>query len=418
MLLSHPTGNANVRHAALALAEAGLLEEFWTCVEWNPDSWKARLAPPRLRRELERRMFPAAVRARARSFPWREWGRLISSRVGLGVLARHERGVFSLDAIYQDLDRRVARRARTLGAAGLLRGVYAYEDGAEDSFAAARELGLARFYDLPIGYWRSAQAIYREEAARLPEWAATLDGIRDSEQKLARKEREITGASRILVASRFTEGTLATCPGERGPVDVIPYGAPDRGWADPAPPAAPGRLRAIFVGALTQRKGVSYLLEAVARLAPRVELTLVGARLDVPCAPLDAALRTHRWIPSLTHHEVLEEMRRHDVLVFPSLFEGFGLVILEALACGLPVIATPHTGGPDVLTEGEDGFVTPVRDVDALAGALETLLSSPARLAEMKAAALAKARALTWEKYRRGVERAVRAGLESQGTLC
>ena len=416
LLLSHPLGNANVRHAALALAEAGLLEEFWTCVEWNPDSWKARLAPPRLRRELERRTFPVKVRDHTRAFPWREWGRLLSSRLGLSALTRHEAGVFSMDAICQDLDRRVARRTRVLAAGGLLSGVYAYEDGAEATFTVAREIGLARFYDLPIGYWRAAQAIYREEAARQPEWAATLDGIRDSEAKLARKEREITGATVILVASRFTESTLSACPGEKGPVEVIPYGAPDRGWADPAPPAAPnGRLRAIFVGALTQRKGVSYLLDAVARLAPRVELTLIGARLNAPCEPLDIALRAHRWIPSLTHHEVLEEMRRHDVLVFPSLFEGFGLVILEALACGLPVIATPHTGGPDVLTEGEDGFVTPVRDVDALAGALETLLASPARLAEMKAAALAKARCLTWEKYRRGVERAVRAGLEGAG---
>ena len=140
-----------------------------------------------------------------------------------------------------------------------------------------------------------------------------------------------------------------------------------------------------------------------------MELTLVGARPAVPCAALDEALRRHRWFPDLSNADVLREMRRSDVLLFPSLCEGFGLVILEALACGLPVISTPHTGAPDVLTDGVDGFIVPIRSAGAIAEKLELLLASPPLLAAMQHAAAAKARALSWEKYRAAIARLVQA---------
>ncbi len=190
----------------------------------------------------------------------------------------------------------------------------------------------------------------------------------------------------------------------RAPVHVVPYGAPPVP-ADLPPPAArtgSGPLRVLFAGSLGQRKGLSYLLDAVRRLGPaRVELTLLGDKTVEGCAPLDAAVRAHRWIPTLPHAEVLAEMARQDVLVFPSLFEGFGLVILEAMSRGLPVIATAHTAGPDVIDDGVDGFLVPIRSAEAIAEKLELLLARPALLTAMKHAARRKAATLGWEAYRR-----------------
>ncbi len=104
-------------------------------------------------------------------------------------------------------------------------------------------------------------------------------------------------------------------------------------------------------------------------------------------------------------------MRAHDVLVFPSLFEGFGLVVTEALSQGTPVITTPHTCGPDVLTDGEDGFIVPIRDAQAIAEKLELLHRDRERLAAMSIAARKKAETLTWESYRRGIVAVVRETL-------
>ena len=164
----------------------------------------------------------------------------------------------------------------------------------------------------------------------------------------------------------------------------------------------------MFAGSLGQRKGLSYLLEAVAGLGRHVELTLLGLPTARGCAPLDAALRAHRWVPSLPHAGVLEEMGRQDVLVFPSLFEGFGLVLLEAMSRGTTVITTAHTAGPDVLTEGTDGFIVPVRSAVAIAEKLEGLVREPERVRAMGEAARRKAAACSWEAYRRGVVAAVR----------
>jgi glycosyltransferase involved in cell wall biosynthesis len=96
-------------------------------------------------------------------------------------------------------------------------------------------------------------------------------------------------------------------------------------------------------------------------------------------------------------------MRRHDVLVFSSLFEGFGLVVTEALSQGLPVITTPHTCGPDILEDGVDGFIVPIRNPEAIAEKLEHLASDRSLLAEMSQAALKKARILSWAEYRRRI---------------
>jgi glycosyltransferase involved in cell wall biosynthesis len=96
-------------------------------------------------------------------------------------------------------------------------------------------------------------------------------------------------------------------------------------------------------------------------------------------------------------------MREHDVLVLPSLFEGVGLVILEAMAQGIPVITTPHTAGPDVITDGADGFIVPIRAPAEIAARLEKLRSDAARAEAMGGAARATAERWTWARYRAGL---------------
>jgi len=83
ILLSHPTANQNVRQAALAFAENGLLSEFWTCLHWKDDGFFDRYCPTRVRRELRRRSFSNQLEPFIRTLPWREAGRLLSQQLGL-----------------------------------------------------------------------------------------------------------------------------------------------------------------------------------------------------------------------------------------------------------------------------------------------------------------------------------------------
>lgn len=396
ILLSHPTANQNVRQTALALAEAGLLAEFWTCISWKEDGILDRVASlaPHVLNELRRRSFARELEPFIRTSSWREWGRLLAGQLRLNFLTSDESAVFSMESVYHSLDRHVAKR---LPSVPKLKAVYAYDGGALETFRAAKKLGIKCIYEHPIVHWRKVKELQLEEAMRHPQSRPTLLALHASEEKFARKDEEIALADFIITPSEFSRASLALAPNLNAPIRVIPYGAPAVAQKEISNPG--GRLRALFVGALSQAKGISYLLEAVTRLQSKVELTLVGHRMsaDVPDRQL---LDQHRWIRSLSHDGLLAEMGRHDVLILPSLHEGFGLVILEAMAQGAPVITTDHTAGRDIIEDGVDGFIIPIRSAEAIADKLELLAQDRERLMPMKAAAKRKAQSRGWESYR------------------
>jgi len=408
ILSAHPTGNATVRYATQGFVDAGLLTEHWTCASWDPAWPFARFVPGPLQRQLERRAMPPAVRPFIRHHAWRELGRMLSSQLGWAYPGRHEHGPVSIYAVYRDLDRRVARRLREGRG---VRAVYAFEDSAAATFAAARELGIKTIYDQPIGYWRAAHKIYNEEAEREPAWASTMSGILDSEEKLALKDVEIELADVVIAASTFTRDTIALAPRCTAPIHVIPYGSPPPIAGEPARRPTDAPLRALFVGSLGQRKGLSYMFDAVAQMRGAVELTLIGHKVVPDCTPLNAAVARHRWIPTLPHAQVLREMAEHDLLLFPSLFEGFGLVILESMAQGLPVLTTPQTAGPDLITDGQDGFIVPMRSATAIAQKLDLLVRDRSLLSSLKMAARASAAQRTWTSYQQLLLQAIRSAL-------
>lgn len=393
ILLSHPTGNANVRAAAEAFYAAGWLSAFHTGLGWPAYPW----LPPMLQRRGIR--LPSQ---QLKLHPRLELVRLLASRVGLSALTRHETGAFCVDRVYHQVDAAVAvalRHAVARSQAPSL--VYAYEDGALATFEEAQKHGIKAVYELPIGYWRFARRLFTEEADRRPAWAPTLDGLADSPSKLARKDAELALAQQIVVPSTFVQRTLTECPSSQHlPVAVLPYGCPP---PLPRPPKRPqeGPLRVLFVGGLSQRKGLADLLDAAQLLGPTILLTLIGRPIGGACEPLQRALAQHRWLGSLPRSAVLAEMRTHHVLVLPSLFEGLPLVIGEALAQGLPVIATSHAAADELIVHGKEGFVVPIRSPERLAVHLAQLAAQRELLQAMAEAALRRAAGWTWLDYRK-----------------
>ena len=407
ILHAHPMGNTFARELAKGLVESGLLTEHWTALDYPERETWLRWLPVSARRQMQRRRLPDEVKPFTRLRPWMELGRLFGPRLGRGDWSAHEHGRFSVDRVFHDLDRRIARR---LTERKDVRGVYLYEDGAAESFAVARELGVRTFYDLPIGYWRVARRLLSEEAQLSPEWAETLEGVSDSDAKLARKDQELALADTVFVASSFTQQTLSEFPGVLPEVVVAPYGAPTpTANVSPSVRHPDDPLKVLFVGSLGQRKGLRYLLEAMDSLKGQggFNLTLIGTLPGARCDPLRRAVRHHRYIPSLPHAEILGEMRRHHVLVLPSLFEGFGLVLTEAMANGLPIIATPHTAAPDLIENGKEGFLVPIRSTEEIATRLTELRSDETKRQGMAEAALRRSAEQTWRHYRSTISQAI-----------
>ena len=409
VIVSHPTGNANVSAVVSALHESELLAAFFTCIAWRPDSTLAKLTPGALRSTLERRARVQLPQELLRTRPFRELVRNAYLRAGKKGRIADSRHPFSIDGVYRDLDKYVAHSLKRYAG---LRAVYAYEDGALHQFRRAKSLGTHCIYDLPIGYWRANRKISTEEAELQPAWKGTLNALADSDAKCALKDEELQLADTVIVPSTFVKDTLELFPGKIGKVIVNPFGVPANVSAAREVTRLHEPLRVLYVGSLTQRKGISYLFEAIEKAGDAVTLTVIGRKVG-QSELLDKYCAKHRWVASLPHHEILAEMRRHDVFVFPSLFEGLALVTGEAISQGLPVITTPNSGGTDILRDGVDGFIVPIRDAEAIAARLLQFHGDRALLKHMSDSARERASQLDWRGCK---ERTVRAVRDAIGT--
>ena len=410
LLLSHPAGNQNVRAMLDALQAAGMLGRFATTVAADEHSPLLKLIPAGARREWLRRRFDVP-RDKVLHHPWRELSRVACSALGLRSALRHEQGFASTDAIIRDFDRFVAHALPRRVSRDSLHAVYAYEDGALDTFRAARTLGLKRVYDLPIAYWELGRRLQQEEAERLPAWAPTLGGgLLDSPAKLERKTQELELADLVVVASHFVRDSLPASAAQKAIV-MSPFGSPPvwtGGWSDAA--LDPGRpMRVLFAGSMGQRKGLGDLLQAMRLLGgENIELVVMGS----PMADLDFYRREYAGFThekGRPHAEVLALMRSCDVFCLPSIVEGRALVMQEAMSQGLPVVITPNTGGADLVVEGETGFLVPIRSPEQIAARLAWLNQHRPELVAMKDKAAQHAAGYSWQRYGEVVVDAIRA---------
>jgi glycosyltransferase involved in cell wall biosynthesis len=265
--------------------------------------------------------------------------------------------------------------------------VYAYEDGALRTFRKARSRGIACVWDLPLPHWATLDRTWRGEFAR---WPGAMGGSPgEPDWKRRRKDEELALADVVSVASRFTRHSLEAI-GCTKPIVEVPYGFPVDSFR-PKPRALDGPFTVLAVGTQDLRKGTPYLLEAWRRAGPRdARLRLVG-----PMRLTDAFLAPYRGtfehVPHLPRSVLEAEYQGADLLVFPTLGDGFGLVVQEAMCCATPVLTTPCGGGPECIDDGVEGWIVTPRDADALAERLRWAAANRDRLGVMGRAARRRA---------------------------
>lgn len=390
IVISHPTGNENTRHAVLALYKSEMLKVFITCVACLPGNIFDKLSGVPGLSEFKKRSFDVCLGKFIKSYPFRELLRLLKRKITFIPTV-------TVDDVYHHIDRKVRAYIRKHH----VDGVYAYDDGALETFRYAKKKGMKCFFDLPIVHWRCYQSLLTDEAKKNPEWAETLGVFGDSKEKLMRKDEELQLADCVFVASSFTkESILKYYPYElSSPIKVIPYGFPnvyeERTYDD----NTHRKLKFLFVGRLSQSKGLSYMFEAIDHFSDEIELTIVGYNSYPNCIILQEYLKKHKYVGTLTHDNVLKEMRNADVLIFPSLFEGFGMVVTEAMSQGTPVIASNRTCAIDFIRNGENGWLVEAGSVKALIAAIKDILArkDKLRLIGQEAAKTAKLR--PWDIY-------------------
>jgi alpha-maltose-1-phosphate synthase len=390
ILFGHPTGGPFSYNAALAHFEMGRLEAF--CVPWMPSEsllvCLEKVSPllPGIQR-LSRRSFPKLASAPKCQGRVAEWHRLFIRAIRLG----DEKLAYEAnDWLMRTMKRESSRPA--------VRAVHAYEDCSLWQFTEAKRLGKACIYDMPIAYYGAWKKIEVKLLAEFADWLPAGGLTSHRYVRPAQKLEELELADLTMVPTKFAERTIREIYPDKA-LSLAPYGVDCEFWAPAPRMRSSGPLRFINAGQLSIRKGIPSLLNAWEKAAlGDAELELVGP-WQLSQAKLAELPHGVTWLPACSPVVLRERYRAADVFVFPSFFEGFGLVLLEAMACGLPAIASDATAGPDIGL-GTCGRVVSAGNVDELVEAFRWFDQHRDDIPMLGRAARTNATGCTWEHYR------------------
>jgi glycosyltransferase involved in cell wall biosynthesis len=370
VISGHPTGNPNSHHAALAWHERGRLLKF--CTPWFPSQQELNLIGrvPGLReqaRRLSRRRFEALSDVPMRQDKLGEMARILRGRAGWsGPEVTQEANQWLMQVMSDE-----CRDARVTA-------VHSFEDCSVGQFREAQHLGKACIYDMPTCHWKFWERQHQLLCARYADWIRSQDAVFALNASREQKDEELGLADVVLAPSTFVKRTLEEAGGKN--IRVCRYGVDREFWSpaagggeetkrtkdqkmkgqpdggdsllvtgDSQPAARP--LRFIYAGQCSLRKGIPFLLEVWEKAGLRdAELTLVGS-WKLAGLKLQQLPRGVSHVGPVSAERLRELYRQSDVFLFPSFGDGFGLVMLEALAAGLRVMASDTSGGPDLAAQ-------------------------------------------------------------------
>lgn len=219
------------------------------------------------------------------------------------------------------------------------------------------------------------------------------------------KQQALEAADYILSLSSFATRSLTSNGIDRDRIYEVNLGI-DTVHFCPDEKPGDGRFRLLFVGTITHRKGLTILLNVFQQLAlPNAELILVGPESDA-ASLLASCTGNIRHIPFLHHDELVTYYQQADVFVFPSYLDSWGQVVLEAMACGTPVIVSDNTGAKDAVAKG-GGFIIPTGDEVALREKIRYVYTHRDETKQMGREARHVAEQYTWENYYQQVTNAL-----------
>ncbi|MFC7334933.1 glycosyltransferase family 4 protein [Rhodocista pekingensis] len=320
-----------------------------------------------------------------RSFPWVQTPYMALLRYGL-LPSPAEREMALL--AHRTLDGHVARTLPDCDLVSVLSG------SGVATGKAARRRGIAYVCDRGSTHIRFQDRLLAEEFERV---GLPWHGI--DRRVIERELEEYELADRITVPSGVVRDSFVTEGVAPGKLAVVPYGV-DLGVFRRVAPRAP-EFRILFVGGLSVRKGLHDLFAAV-RLAgiPGARLVLVGGKTPETDHLLARAGVPFDWRGALSWSDLVHEFSAAGAFVLPSIEDGFGLVVSQAMACGCPVIVSRNVGGADLVQEGVNGFVVPARSPETIADRLLRLYRDSELWHGLSAAAVDRVRHIGgWRDY-------------------
>ncbi len=289
---------------------------------------------------------------------------------------------------------------------GETQGIYTFNSAGMELMDHARRQGIRTMMEQTIAPFRIEREIMGMEAERYPGWEKPAVFSITQSDFAAREEMEWQLADLIICGSQFVADGIEHIGGPVERCVVVPYGV-DTVSGVSQRSGHSGPLRILTVGAVGLRKGSPDVLAAAKLLKGKAEFRMVGTIGVLPGA--EKELRNDLELTgSIPRSEMAAQFAWADVFLLPSLYEGSATVVYEALAAGLPVVCTHNTGS--VITDGEGGYLVPLRSPEVIAARLEQLASDPELLRHMSLTARHIADEYTVNKYGERLLAAVTGG--------
>jgi glycosyltransferase involved in cell wall biosynthesis len=268
------------------------------------------------------------------------------------------------------------------------------------TYKRARELGAKVICDCGqphIGY------IYKMILEEYSKWGKKFWY---DKQFFEKRLLEYEEADLITVPSKFAAQTFFQNGYDPLKIAVIPYGV-DLSLFKPLP-KEDNKFRVIYVGRVEILKGIPYLLDALGNICSTdFELMLVGPVTNYMKKTIAKYKGDIKIVGSVSKEKLSWYYSQASVMVLPSMLEGMALVMAEAMACGIPVIATSISGAEDLFTDGVEGFIIPPRNSEDILEKVTLLIENPSLRQEMALAAFSRACKLSgWDAYGMQIVRA------------
>ncbi len=224
------------------------------------------------------------------------------------------------------------------------------------------------------------------------------------DNRVIQKElREYEECDFISIPSNFVRDTFIEYGVPEGKLIVNPYGTSNL-FQKRATSVKNIKFRILYLGVISVQKGFRYFYESITRLAipkDNFEVWVVGSVTEEMKTYVNSIKNENiRFFGHVIHHELSSLISQCDIGVQPSLQEGMSMVVLQMLACGVPVIATTNTGASDVIVDEFNGFIIPIRSSSNIKDKIELCFNHPELLEFMKVNAAESVRdRFTWDAY-------------------
>jgi glycosyltransferase involved in cell wall biosynthesis len=388
IIVSH-TEKQHVNALLSGLWKQGILKQFFTSIAAN------KITPPQYlskkwRTTLQKRYFTDIDSRIIQHFPW------------IAVLCNGIKSEYwRIFIAYKLFDKIVARQLKNADFDIFI----SYENINLQSFKTAKQRGKITVLDLA--------AIHHSFQNPVLIKLGTYQNTKELDLICAQKDQAFAYTDYILTLSNFAEHSLIESGFPANRIYKTYLGVnhlvfkPKMRYNTEGSPNRPFEL--YFVGTMTTRKGLPFLMNVHKMLLERglnVRLTLIGPLDDF--APPTEETPQYRYIPFLSHAELVKIHHDLDLFVFPSYLDSWGQVVVEAMACGSPVLVSERTGAKDAVEKG-GGQVLPIDDLTAWVSAIEQFYHDRYLLEKIGKQAAIIAQNYTWETYHQQVVEAMKS---------